>query len=172
MAAIDQDSELDALRPPVVEERLDRGADRAPSVENIVDEDDRSSFEREVELRLADDGLRAQRRFAASHLHVVAVEGDVDGAELGCLAGPFLDQTCEPAGERDAPRLDADERNLVELGVRLDDLVSDARERSRERAGVEEDLPERLHCAHRAARVAGRGTCVVIRLLSGLTGPG
>ena len=69
-------------------------------------------------------------------------------------------------------RLIADERNLVELGVRLDDLVSDARERSRERAGVEEDLPGRLHCAHRAARVAGLGTCVVIRLLSGLTGPG
>src|SRR4051812_46519265 len=38
VAAVDQDGQLDPLRPAVVEERLDRGADRAPRVEDVVDE--------------------------------------------------------------------------------------------------------------------------------------
>ena len=81
VAAVDEDGELDAGGASVVEERLDRGADRAPRVEDVVDEDDGASLEREVELRLAHDRLRVQRRLAAADADVVAVEGDVDGAE-------------------------------------------------------------------------------------------
>ena len=58
-----------------------------------------------------------QRRLAAPHAHVVAVEGDVDRAELGRLAGALLDQPREPLRERDAARLDADERDLAEVGI-------------------------------------------------------
>ena len=39
VAAVGDDGELDARRPAVVEERLDRGADRAAGVEDVVDED-------------------------------------------------------------------------------------------------------------------------------------
>src|ERR687885_2287179 len=46
VAAVDEHCELDAVRPPVVEERLDRGADRPPRVEDVVDEHDRPRFER------------------------------------------------------------------------------------------------------------------------------
>ena len=46
-------------------------------------------------------------------------EVDLDAAEL-------LDQPAQAVRERDAARVDADERDRVELGVRLDDLVGDA----------------------------------------------
>ena len=66
VAAVDEDGELDARGPAVVEERLDRGADRAAGVEDVVDEDDRAAVEREVELRRADERLRRERRLAAA----------------------------------------------------------------------------------------------------------
>jgi hypothetical protein len=127
VAAIDDDCELDPCRAAVGEERLDRGADRAAGVENVVNEHDRAALERKVELRFPHDRLRVQRRFAAANVHVVAVEGDVDRAELGCFPRPLLDQPREPLRDRDAARLDADECDLAQVGVRLDDLVRDAR---------------------------------------------
>ena len=167
VAAVDDHGELDARGAAVVEERLDRRADRAAGVEDVVDEHDGAALEREVELRLAHDRLRVQRSLAAADAHVVAVEGDVDGAELGRLAGALLDQAREPLRDRDAARLDPDERDLAEIGIRLDDLVRDPRERSRERVGVEEELPGfRLSAGNR-----GRDM-IVMRLLSGLAGPG
>src|SRR5919198_5017572 len=51
VAAVDEDGELDAVRPAVVEQRLDRGADRPPRVEDVVDEHDGLPLEREVERR-------------------------------------------------------------------------------------------------------------------------
>src|SRR5215207_4783205 len=44
MAAVDQDGELDTGRAAVLEERVDRGADRAARVEHVVDEDTRLSL--------------------------------------------------------------------------------------------------------------------------------
>ena len=64
VAAVGDDGELDARRAAVVEERLDRGADRAAGVEDVVDEDAGAALEREVELRVADERLRVQRRLA------------------------------------------------------------------------------------------------------------
>jgi hypothetical protein len=162
----------DARGTAVVEERLDRRADRAAGVEDIVDQHDRAAFERKVELRLADERLSVQRRLAAANVNIVAVEGDVDGAELRGFACALLDQAREPLRDRNAACLDAHERDLTEVGVRLDDLVGDARKRPRDRVGIEEDLPRGLHRAHSAAEIGDVGTCVVIRLLSGLAGPG
>src|SRR5438132_4088752 len=102
MSAVDDDRELDAGRPAVVEERLDRRADRAAGVEDVVDEDDRPFIEREVELRRADERLRRERCLAAADSDVVAVEGDVDGAERRLDSGALLDQPGEPPRERDA----------------------------------------------------------------------
>ena len=115
----------------------------------------------EVELRLADERLRVQRRLAAAHVDVVAVEGDVDRAEVDLDAAELLDQPAEAVGERDAARVDADERDAVEVGVRLDDLVGDP-VKGALRARLRRGEP-----ARRRARVQRS-----IRLLSGLTGPG
>ena len=73
------------------------------------------------------------------------MEGDVDCAELGRLAGALLDQPPQPLRERDAACLDADECDLLEVGVSLDDLVRDPRQRPRDRICIEEDLPGSLH---------------------------
>ena len=96
------------------------------------------ALEREVEPRRADERLRVQRRLAAAHLDVVAVEGDVDGAERDLGAGELLDQPPQPLGEGDAARVDADERDLVEPLVALDDLVGDAVKGALERLCVEQ----------------------------------
>ena len=141
VAAVDEDGELDAVGPAVVEERLDRGADRAAGVEDVVDEDDRPAVEREVELRRADERLRRERRLAGAHHHVVAVEGDVDRAEGGRRAGALLDEPREPLRERDAARLDPDERDVLDGRVALDDLVGDSRKGPAQRFRVEDRLP-------------------------------
>ena len=59
------------------------------------------------------------------HVQVVAVEGDVERAERELTAGELGDQAPQPLGERDAARVDADERDGVEIGIALDDLVGD-----------------------------------------------
>ena len=125
MAAVGDDGELDARGPAVVEQRLDRGADRPPRVEDVVDEDAGAALDREVEAGLADERLRVQRRPAAADVDVVAVEGDVERPEVDLDAAELLDQAAEAVRQRDASRVDADERDRVEVGVRLDDLVSD-----------------------------------------------
>ena len=62
-------------------------------------------------LRLADERLRVQRRLAAAHVDVVAVEGDVERPEVDLDAAELLDQPAEAVRERDAARVDADERD-------------------------------------------------------------
>src|SRR6059058_1256951 len=47
VAAVDEDGELDPVGPAVVEERLDRGADRPAGVEDVIDEHDGLPLERE-----------------------------------------------------------------------------------------------------------------------------
>ena len=113
VAAVGDDGELDARGAAVVEERLDRGADRAAGVEDVVDEDARAPLEGEVELRLADERLRVQGRLAAAHVDVVAVEGDVERPEVDLDAAELLDQPAEAVRERDAARVDADERDAT-----------------------------------------------------------
>src|SRR5690242_9782192 len=97
MPAIDEYGELNALRPAVVEERLDCRANRAAGVQDVIDKHDRAAVEREVELRRPNHRLCGERSLAAPDADVVAVEGDVDGAERGSGPGALLDQTREPA---------------------------------------------------------------------------
>src|SRR5919197_4523463 len=123
VATVDEDGELDPVGPAVVEERLDRSPDRPAGVEDVVDEDDGLTLEREIERGRADDGLRMERRAGAAHLDVVAVEGDVDGACGGRLAGALLNQAAQALRERDAAGLDPDEGSEREDEVRLDDIV-------------------------------------------------
>ena len=61
-------------------------------------------------------------------------------ARLDLDAAPLRDQAPQPLCERHAARVDADEGDVVERLVLLDDLVSDPGERALDRVGVEEDL--------------------------------
>ena len=139
VAAVGEHGELDARRAAVLEQRVDRGADRAAGVEDVVDEDHGAPLELEVELRVADDGLRAPRRLAAADVDVVAVEGDVELAEVELEVGALRDQPAQTVGERDAARVDPDERDGLEILVPLDDLVRDPRECAADGVTVEHD---------------------------------
>src|SRR4029077_13917961 len=75
VSPVDEDCKLHPRRPAVLEQRVDRGPDCAAGEEDVVDEDDRLPFEREVELGAADDGLCVKRWPTRPHEHVVAVEG-------------------------------------------------------------------------------------------------
>ena len=67
-----------------------------------------------------------ERRLAAPHVDVVAIERDVERPERDLDVGELLDQRAQALGDGDAARVDADEGYLLEVGVALDDLVGDA----------------------------------------------
>ena len=68
---------------------------------------------------------------------------------------PFerLDRGGEPVGEHDAPRVEADEHDVVGAVVALDDLVRDAGERPAQVRGVEDTGPERKDATRTWGRV-------------------
>src|SRR5262245_56444748 len=138
VAAVGEHGQLDALGPAVAEERVDRRADRSARVEDVVDEHARHPLEREVERRRADERLRVPGRLAAPDVDVVAVEGDVELAERDLGPAQLVDAPAEPLGERHSACVDADERDPREVGVPLDDLVRDPRQRLPDRIGVED----------------------------------
>ena len=138
MAPVDEDGELDAVRPPEVEERVDCGADRPSREEDVVDEHARPALEREVELRPADDGMRVARLGAATDHDVVAMERDVHGSDHRLDVAPLGDERAQPSRQRHAAGVDADERELGEVVGALDQLVREPRERPRQGICVED----------------------------------
>jgi hypothetical protein len=80
------------------------------------------------------------RRLATANVHVVAVEGDVELAEGDFRAGELVDAAAEALRERDAAGVDADQRDPLEVGVALGDLVRDPGQRARDGLGVENGL--------------------------------
>jgi hypothetical protein len=78
------------------------------------------------------------RRLAAADGDVVAVKGDVELAERDLARAQLGDPAAQPLRERDAARVDADERDPIEVGVALDDLVGDPRQCLADRLGVED----------------------------------
>src|SRR6266545_5564141 len=149
VAAVCEAGELDSGGAAVVEERVDRRSDGASRVEDVVHEDAGAPLERELELAVAHDRLRVQRRLSpASDVDVAPVEGNVERPERKLDAGALGDQPAEPLRDRDTARVDPDERGSLDLGIALDDLVRDANERALDRLRVENDL---------RGRQAGRG---------------
>jgi hypothetical protein len=71
---------------------------------------------------------------------VVAVECDVELAERDVRARKLGDAAAQALRERHPARVDADERHAFEIGIALDDLVRDPRQRLADRVGVEDGL--------------------------------
>jgi hypothetical protein len=85
-------------------------------------------------------------------VHVVAVKGDVELPERDLGSGELLDAPAQPLGEGRPARVDADERDTREVGISLDDLVRDTRQRLADRVGVEDGLRWRCLRGYRAVR--------------------
>ncbi len=111
MAAVDQHRELDLRRAAVVEDLVDRGADGAAGVEDVVDDHDRAAVDRELELARVDD-----RRARPERSEVVAVEADVDEAERDPRLQELAGQRLQPLREDRAAAVDADDRDA---GIRV-----------------------------------------------------
>jgi hypothetical protein len=79
-------------------------------------------------------------RLTGTDVDVVAVKGDVELAERDLGAAQLLDAPPQPLCQRNTTRVDSDQRDPVEVGVALDDLVRDPRQRALDRLGIEDGL--------------------------------
>ena len=158
VAAVDQHGQLHAGGPPVVEERVDRGADRAPGEEHVVDQHDRAARRSGSRARALTTGC-AGERLGAARRHVVAVEGDVEGSRRG-TSTPVVSRDARGAGVRRARRPACRCRRGTARSS-----VGAASRRSRARCGQGSGAARR-----RGARPAGGRRPAV--LLSGLSGRG
>jgi hypothetical protein len=153
VATIGEHGELHAVGPAVAEQGLDRGADRAARVEDVVDEDDGHALDRKVQRGRADERLGVLGRLAAPDVDVVAVEGDVQLPEGDVGAADLRDPPPESLGERDAARVDPDECDSRQVRVAFDDLVRDPGQGALDRLGVEQNFRcggKSAYCALRA----------------------
>jgi hypothetical protein len=98
------------------------------------------------------------RALAAADDDVVAVEGDVDAPELDLDSAEVGDQPAQRCASGTPRVWMPTSATRVEVGVALDDLVSDAGDRPVERLRIQEDTSCIDMRSHK-------------RLLSGLSGP-
>src|SRR5678815_5936247 len=94
MPAVNEHDELNRFRPPVVDQRIERGARRPARVQDVIDEQDLAVVDRELDIRLANEWLRTD---GVTH-RVVAIQRDVERAGRYFLAGDFAKRA------RDTPR--------------------------------------------------------------------
>jgi hypothetical protein len=122
VAAVDEDEKLNGLGATVVEERVERRADGAACVEDVVHENDVAAVDVKADFAGFDDGLLVLGG------EVVTVEADVEHAGLdgGLLDG--FDKLADALGERDSAALDTDEADVGGSVVALDDLVCETDE--------------------------------------------
>lgn len=120
MAAVDQYGVLDSRWSPEGGEGVHGGAAGAAGVEDVVYEDDSAGIE--VVGKLA----RLDGDEAAAQAQVIPVHGDVDGAGFDATLLKLLNVSGETAGDFDSSEGNPNEGDLVEVGVALNDFVSDA----------------------------------------------
>ena len=113
--------EPDRRRAAEVDQGVHRGADRATREQDVVDEHDGSPGDVEVDARLVDLGR------VRAHPDVVAVEGDVEGADGHARALDPVDLRRQAPGEIVAAGGDADQRDVRGAPVAFEDLVRDPR---------------------------------------------
>src|SRR5436309_15938335 len=75
MTPVDEDRELDRLRPPEVDERVHGGADGPAGEEHVVHEEDALAPDGERDVRPVD------HRILNAPVEIVAIECDVDDTE-------------------------------------------------------------------------------------------
>jgi hypothetical protein len=155
VAAVDQHGEPDRARPAVVHQRVERGAHRPAGVEHVVDQADGLVVDRLRQVGRAQHRLLVRRPPGAD---VVAVERDVERADLRPTARRPFHQDGEALGERHPALLHADQVELVGIRVALEDLGRHPLERAGNLGAIEHLDPgkprRRFAHSHRAAMLA------------------
>ena len=117
---------------PEAHERGQGGARRAARVEHVVDENHVFPLAGEGQVRLLEAGSPS-----AGLVQIVAVERHVERAHERMHAHQRLELTRQPFREGHAPRADADEHEVRQVGRALDDLMREAPQGAPELLGVE-----------------------------------
>ena len=133
VTAVDEDHEADGRGTPEGEDGVQGGADGAAGEEDVIDQHHRAIVDRHGDLGL---GQRAWSTLAATD--VVAIQGHVERADRHLGALDVGDVRGKSVCERDPARLDADEDQALGAVVRLDDLVGEAPQGTRDLVGIEE----------------------------------
>ncbi|GMA85112.1 hypothetical protein GCM10025868_03620 [Angustibacter aerolatus] len=122
VAAVDQHGEADGARAADVLQGVERGADGAPAVEDVVDQHDRAAVDAALgDLGALEGADRVRAQVVAVHRDVERAPGHLGALDVGDPAG-------QPLRERDAAARDAQQHQALGTAVVLDHLVGDARE--------------------------------------------
>src|SRR3989440_1961079 len=129
MAAVDEHRELDRARPAKVHHRVHRGARCPAVVDHVIDQDHHLAVDLwHLAHRLATIG-RPKVKVVAMQRHVETAERDV------ALFHPRQDGG-QALGQDVAFAHDADDHDVIDTSVALDDLVRDAMQRPADLVGV------------------------------------
>src|SRR5919198_1684205 len=121
VATIDQADELNDARAPEVDERVERRADRAPGIQDIVDQDDCPVGD----VHRDGGGPQGTRR---ALVNVVTIQGDVQLAKRHFPPFELPYPLLEASGERYATRAETNEDQIINAAVSLHYLVGDPRD--------------------------------------------
>src|SRR5438552_11919596 len=100
MAAVDEDCELDRPRAAEIDQPVERGPDRSPGEQDVVDKDDRHAVDAKRDLRLVEDGLLVRQR------EIVTIEVDVEHPDGDARTLELLDLRGKPVREGHSARAD------------------------------------------------------------------
>jgi hypothetical protein len=109
-------------------------ADRAARVQDVIDENDDAIVEPARRNR------RRLQRPSGAKPQIVAIEGDVQGADLDGPGLDALDGGRDTPREGEAARGNAEEDEVISAFVALDDLVRNARDGTADIGVVQDDL--------------------------------
>src|SRR5271157_759835 len=124
MTSINEHQQLHAARATVTEERIERGADRAAGVENVVNQDDIAIVHIEAK------GAWTDHRADIVRGKVVAVKANVKHSSID---GAFFDganQSAQSFRKGNAAALNANQAQVFGSIVLFDDLMGQADERA------------------------------------------
>ena len=124
VAAIDQNRQLDARRPAKVHQRVERGADRPAREKHVIHEDHGLVGDIKIYACFANDRLVGNER------QVVPVKVDVENAAGDRFLFDGLDGQFEAVGKDNPAGADADQADILNALVALEDLVGDAGDRA------------------------------------------
>ena len=120
VAAVDEHTELNAARTAVIEQRVQRRSRRPAGVEHVVHQNDVLVLDVEFHFAGRHLGTMADRG------KVVAIEGDVERSDRHFGLLDAAQDLGQPLRQRYSATLDADETEVGDAIVLLDNLVRQA----------------------------------------------
>ena len=106
MPPIDQHRQANAMRTTVIDERVHGGPYGSSGEEDVIDQDQRASFNIKRQIGFFDF------RLGCDVAHIVTVEGDVENAHGNVLARFFAEELGNSSSQVRPPCLNADQRQF------------------------------------------------------------